>query len=448
MYSRFELMIQGVWAFGLLFITKWCNWLLELLPYYGSLPAHFQPLVLETKHELSHQVIIITGSNTGIGKQSALQLAQRGATVILACRDQEKGEVAALEINTVLKTALARGHIIAAVGKAEFMMLNLSDLHSVFDFATNFKEKYNRLDVLINNAGLNTDGLLINGLQQLFQVNYLGHYLLVRCLEDLLRCKRPTLLGEFGTSCGRVVNLSSVMHHSGQPNFKISALRKFTPLMRSKFSYYDDSKLYMNLLTLELNRRFGSTSTLNVDSQQNVSGSIRRPIVAISVNPGAVSSDIWRNVPFQSLWKAITAMIFLTTEEGAATTVYAASLQDSSLDQYRRLFAKNVAVGAGMVIRGDVPYLIPYDMPFPSLGFEMLGKFAGVRLGAVSLPEHGDITEKFQMERLKDQLLLDVSFSSTEELAYSLWEYSADLCHRILLQSGLSQKELTFLLAK
>lgn len=100
-------------------------------------------------------------------------------------------------------------------GKAQFMRLDLSDLQSVIDFSDRIKEQFQRIDILINNAGLNVNSVLPSGIQQIFQVNYLGHYLLTRSLIPLLSTRNNDLNNN-NDDIGRVINLSSVMHHLGQ----------------------------------------------------------------------------------------------------------------------------------------------------------------------------------------------------------------------------------------
>ena len=431
MYSRLAYTIHGVIAAVWLLLDRYFGFIIRRLPIYAKsmklLPSADS---IYTKKNLSHQVVIVTGSNTGIGKASATKLALLGATVILACRDTKKGDLAAEDINQKLHNhVILKEYPHAVAGKAICMRLDLTDLHSVLDFATQFKKKFNKLDILVNNAGLNSSGFLSSQVEQLFQVNYLGHYLLVRCLEDVLRSNNE-LLGEFNVRTGRVVNLSSVMHHGGQPNFKRSSLKKYTTAMKLQSSYYSDSKFYMNLLTMEINRRFSVAADNNKF----------RPIYALSANPGGVKSDIWRNVPFRSAFNAIADIFFLTTSEGAETTVCAATVYESFIESYRMKYYDNsVALGGGFVIHKDVPYFVPYDMPFPSLFFEMLGKFTGAKMGGVSFPapnmnKSGEKKETFKVE-----------FQSPEDLSRQLWCYSADLCKKVLILSGVDPKELAFL---
>ena len=109
------------------------------------------------------KVVIVTGANAGIGKATARQLADRGATVVLACRSKERGEAALGELSCVDGRCF------------DLMRLDLSDLDSVRAFAAAFTEKYGRLDALINNAGIlgRHRELTRQGFELTFCVNYL-----------------------------------------------------------------------------------------------------------------------------------------------------------------------------------------------------------------------------------------------------------------------------------
>ena len=484
--------------------------------------AKAQNWLRDLPSNLSGNVIIVTGSNTGIGRATAMNLARLGGTVVLACRDIQKGMEASLEINDSLKKSSPGEFPHARYGKSQFMRLDLSDLHSVIEFSSKIRKEFNRVDILVNNAGLNTKGYLPNGLQQLFQVNYLGHFLLFRALEDLLSSRRPdafvvspTASGSSSSSssssagnsnsgfsnppprAGRVVNLSSVMHHNGQSNFEASATSKYTPAMKAHCSYYSDSKLYMNYLTLEINRRFdferpysmpsavdcddenggefirtqhhrsfdsgsadGRTkptappATATARSATGIDDTEKRPIIAVSVNPGAVRSDIWRNYPLKSAFDMIMRWLFLEVEEGCATSVYGAAVDTSVIRAYQADTttgstcstgtrspgvggsgdgrSNNIAADQGgkMKFRADVPYVIPYKVYFGVLAFEMLGIFKGPLFGAVTFPEQ------------PSQQLLRVT---PMQQAMNLWDYSTSLSKKMLLQCGANAKEVDFL---
>ena len=213
---------------------------------------------------------IVTGSNTGIGFETALELAMRGGSVVLACRSQEKGEEAAKRINALCK---ARG----VGGRAQWMALDLSKLNSVITFCDNYKQQIGSLDIVVNNAGVNTKGTTYDGLNESFQINYLGHYILTRKLLPLLTWKSS--INKHYRRQSRVINLSSVMHHTGGVEFAACAYGN------GATSGYDDSKLYMNLMTMELNKRYGMIGADN-DNNNNNNDHTKRSVLAVSVNPG------------------------------------------------------------------------------------------------------------------------------------------------------------------
>ena len=97
---------------------------------------------MQNQNQLEGKNVIITGANCGIGYETALELAKRGARVILACRDENKGQIAVDKIKAETKN-----------DKIELELLDLSSLKSVKDFTERIKVKLNRLDILINNAG-------------------------------------------------------------------------------------------------------------------------------------------------------------------------------------------------------------------------------------------------------------------------------------------------------
>lgn len=206
--------------------------------------------------DITGQVVIVTGANTGCGYETAKQLASQGATVILACRDQGKGERAAAEI------------------KGSFMKLELSNLDSVRSFATAFLEKYSRLDTLINNAGVMCCPLTRTkeGFELQFATNHLGHFLLTMLLKDVLE-----------KSKGRVIALSSVA--ASQMTMSMSfghADVYFDDLQFTKTKYdpqkaYCQSKLCNYLHAKEIPNRFDG-------------------VLAVSVHPGWVDTELMKYV--------------------------------------------------------------------------------------------------------------------------------------------------------
>ena len=157
-------------------------------------------------------IAIVTGSNTGIGFETASSLVERGYLVllILACRDEEKGKMAATKINSK-STSITCTSTNRSLGGGEAIFeapLNLSSMTSVRTFCQHFSKKYSHLNILVNNAGINTCGTSNDGLELCFQTNFLGHFLLTNLLlNQLMRSQNKMENGE--VESGRVVNLSS-----------------------------------------------------------------------------------------------------------------------------------------------------------------------------------------------------------------------------------------------
>mmetsp|Transcript_14426 Transcript_14426/g.21674 ORF Transcript_14426/g.21674 Transcript_14426/m.21674 type:complete len:391 (+) Transcript_14426:43-1215(+) len=379
MFSFSEFLVHGIVAVSLGLITIPVSHL-----FYKAEASN-----LDGTHssDMSGMLCIVTGGNTGIGKRTALHMCLRGAHVIIACRDKSRATQAVRDIQTEIKTTSRLRFPHSTKGKIEYMILDLSSLPSVWRFSKQFNSQYNKLDVLINNGGINTPGPTSYGLQKLFLVNYLSHYFLFRLME-------PALLR---AASARVVNLSSVTHHTGQPDFEMSAFSRYPRgIFAPRYSYYSDSKLYMNLLTLAINKRY-------YEQSGDQSGGI---ISAVSVNPGAVRSDIWRSVPslVHAPYDLFMRALYLTVDQGSATSVFAATSTIPTFPQkhHRERKAENFC-GHPLV-----PYVVPYKMYRDWLCFEMIGPFAQPQWAKVSLP------------------------SSSDTLAVELWEFSTGLINRIM----------------
>ncbi|KAL7998952.1 putative short-chain dehydrogenase/reductase SDR, NAD(P)-binding domain superfamily [Plasmopara halstedii] len=147
------------------------------------------------------KLAVVTGANSGIGFEVAKELAAHGAHVILACRNEERGQQAEERIRSEL--ALMPNEV---VGSVEVMQVDIGDFDSVRDFARAFHDKFDHLDLLINNAGVYgpTQRHTPNGLEIHFATNHLGHFYLTSLLLDLLRKSKHQ---------ARVVSVSSVTHY-------------------------------------------------------------------------------------------------------------------------------------------------------------------------------------------------------------------------------------------
>ncbi|QFU76870.1 SDR family oxidoreductase [Halioglobus maricola] len=222
--------------------------------------------------------VLITGGNSGIGLVAARELASRGAEVVLACRDSEK-TLAALEV-------IGAGAEIAPVN----LPVDLASFTSVRQLAENFLGKYDRLDVLINNAGTMPSKQVIteDGFEMQMAVNHLSHFLLTHLLLDCLKASAPA----------RVVNVSSMLHKKSEMD-----LATFTGFDKYKMqAAYNQSKLANMMFTVELAERLaGSGVTVN------------------ALHPGAVATDIVRSFPW--VVQKIVGLLFISPEKGALTTI-------------------------------------------------------------------------------------------------------------------------------
>ena len=179
------------------------------------------------------RIAIVTGANSGIGFETARALAAKGAHVVLACRNQEKG-----------RDALARIEADQPAGSLELMLLDLSDLDSVAAFAEGFAARHQRLDLLINNAGVMVppESATKQGFELQFGTNHLGHFALTGHLLPLLTA----------TAGSRVVMVSSTAHYFGKIDFDDLDFqqRGYKP-----WAAYGQSKLANLLFAFELQRR-------------------------------------------------------------------------------------------------------------------------------------------------------------------------------------------------
>ncbi|XP_051802187.1 retinol dehydrogenase 12-like [Acanthochromis polyacanthus] len=195
-------------------------------------------------------VLCLPGGSSGIGKATAMNLARRGAKVILACQERLRAEAAVQEI--IQKTGNQQ---------VTFMHLDLASLQSVRSFAENFLKSESRLDLLINNAGefihlfFYIYGKTEDGFGMIFGVNYLGHFLLTLLLLDRLKASGPS----------RVVNVASKAYESGKVDFNCLMTHKDLGLGNNSFQLlmmYCHSKLCTVLFTYELAKRLqGSNVT-------------------------------------------------------------------------------------------------------------------------------------------------------------------------------------------
>jgi len=191
---------------------------------------------IETAPSQKGKIAIVTGANSGLGYETALALAKKGATVILASRDQKKAHEA---MNKIIKEV--------PNADLEIILIDLNSLQSVEEFASEFSKKYDHLDLLIENAGIMMPPLSItkDGFESQFGVNYLAHFHLTNLLFPLIK----------NTPNARVVTLSSLAHKNGKIAFdNLDAEKGY-----NKWSVYAQSKLACMMFAYELQRRLDSS---------------------------------------------------------------------------------------------------------------------------------------------------------------------------------------------
>jgi len=260
-----------------------------------------------TAAEMPSQVgrrILITGANSGIGFHAALKLARKGAEVILACRDRQKGEM-----------ALDRLHSEAPSTHTELAILDLASLDSVREFAAQEVGRNRPLHVLINNAGVMAPPKRLetkDGFEIQFGTNVLGHFALTGLLLPALeRSEKP-----------RVVTLASIAHKRGRLNFDdLQSTRSYSPM-----AAYQQSKLADLMFAFELDRRLRAASS---------------PVMSIAAHPGVAHTNLFEtgdHSPVQKmLRKAVSHVIGIvlnTDAEGALPTLYAATATDAKSGGY------------------------------------------------------------------------------------------------------------------
>ncbi len=237
-----------------------------------------------TVPDMTGKVVLITGANTGIGKETARALAKAGAHVFLAGRSPERTEPVVAELRQ------EAGH-----DKVEFLPLDLSAFDSVRSGAKAFLARGLPLHLLINNAGVAGQmGLGGEGFEASFGVNHLGHFLLTLLLVDRLKESAPA----------RIVTVASDAHYRA-PGLDLERV-KATPRTPMAFPEYCDSKLANVLFTRELGRRLEGSG-----------------VTAYSLHPGVVASDLWREVPRPVRW--VIKQFMINNEEGARTTLHCAT---------------------------------------------------------------------------------------------------------------------------
>lgn len=239
---------------------------------------------------MTGKTVVVTGANSGIGRETARGLARMGARVVMVCRSRERGEE-------------ARADIVRSTG-SEAVELTLADLSSVADtrrVGEELSKRLDRLDVLVNNAGAmhTARGVTVDGFETTFATNHLSYFVLTHALLDLLKATAPA----------RIVNVSSRASERGTINFDDLHAEKGYSISRA----YGQSKLANVLFTYELARRLEGTN-----------------VTANCLHPGVVRTGFGKNSG-GLLGTTVAAVIrgagvfFVSPAKGAETSIYLAS---------------------------------------------------------------------------------------------------------------------------
>jgi len=248
----------------------------------------------------SGKTFLVTGANTGLGFEAAKVLAARGGRVLLGCRSEDKAHAAMSKISADVAGADLR-----------FIPLDQGDLASV-EAAAGLVEEEDRLDVLINNAGIMMPPLqyTTDGFESQFGVNHLGTF----ALTSHLLAKLAETGAEHGET--RVVVTSSIAHKPGKIDFDdLAAEQRYDAQTR-----YQQSKLANLLFMYELDRRLQAAGS---------------PTIAVACHPGIASTELARHLPkFLTFAMPLVSLVFNSPSQGAWPTLMAATSNDIERGDY------------------------------------------------------------------------------------------------------------------
>ena len=241
---------------------------------------------------MKNKICLITGATSGIGKAATLKLADLGASLILLSRNEQKGKKICEQISKIGSNA-----------QAKFYKVDISSMKEVRNVSEKIRTDFERIDVLINNAGARFDNYLKNdeGIELTFATNHLGHFLLTLSLLEMLK----------KSSQGRIINVSSPAHARGTQDLDDI----IAPENYDRRLAYGRSKLTNLLFTYELNNRLRDTN-----------------ITVNAVDPGGVATNFSRNNGLYAWLKHYLSYILqlklISAQKAAETIVYMASSYD------------------------------------------------------------------------------------------------------------------------
>lgn len=264
---------------------------------------------------LDGKTVIVTGANVGIGKETAIDMLKRGATVVIACRSRSRGESALFDIKKQ-----------SGNDRVFLRLLDLASLKSVRDFTRCFSRDFAELHILINNAGVfwcpyaKTE----DGFEMHMGVNHLGHFALTNLLLPMM----------VKTGTARIVNVSARGHYIGAINFDDI----FSEKSYSFNNAYCNSKLANLLFTKELHRKLQDTN-----------------VTSYSLHPGVIiKTDICRHIKSKILLSAfdiLSPLLMKSVVQGAQTSIYCAV--EDGIEKYSGLYFSDCAVTKSSKVSHD-----------------------------------------------------------------------------------------------
>jgi NAD(P)-dependent dehydrogenase (short-subunit alcohol dehydrogenase family) len=256
---------------------------------------------------LTNKRVLITGANSGIGYHTALKLARKGAHVLLACRNRQRGEA-----------ALARLQADSPGVQAELILLDLASLESVRTVAAAELAHHRPLHLLINNAGVMTPPTRLettDGFELQFGTNVLGHFALTALLLPALQ--KAASESPASATRPRIVTIASIAHKRGQLNLDdLHSQKSYSPMQA-----YQQSKLANLLFAFELDRRLRAANS---------------PIMSVAAHPGVAQTNLFQSGDYSPIEKSlrnlvghVIGIVLNTDSEGALPTLYAATAPDA-----------------------------------------------------------------------------------------------------------------------
>ncbi len=255
---------------------------------------------LDLKHIASQKgrIAIVTGANNGVGFETSLGLAQVGFKVVMACRNLNKAAAAQSKIKQVLPHA-----------DLDILQLDLSQLSSVRNFVQQFSERYQQLDVLVNNAGVMTTSAQKNaeGIELQFATNHIGHFVLSSLLMDFMP----------DSSRSRIISLSSVAHKQARIHFGDIECKN----VKGFGAAYGQSKLACLMFGDELNRRLRKAG---------------KNIRSLSVHPGISDTGLFDEMSWiqSALFKILGPFLSHSNTKAALPALCAALLDEAQGGDY------------------------------------------------------------------------------------------------------------------